>query len=93
MKKYNVRNFVLSSSATVYGSAKEMPIKEEFELSATNPYGSTKLMMEEDMLRDIAKAEPNFNIALLRYFNPVGAHESGLIGESPNGIQIILCLI
>lgn len=85
MKKYNVRNFVFSSSATVYGSAKEMPIKEEFELSSTNPYGSTKLMIE-DMLRDISKAESNFNIALLRYFNPVGAHESGLIGEDPNGI-------
>ena len=85
MKKYNVKNFVFSSSATVYGDPHTCPITEDFPLSTTNPYGSTKLMIE-DMLRDIAKADPSFNIAILRYFNPVGAHESGLIGEEPNGI-------
>lgn len=85
MKKYNVKNFVFSSSATVYGDPHTCPITEDFPLSTTNPYGSTKLMIE-DILRDIAKADPSFNIAILRYFNPVGAHESGLIGEEPNGI-------
>lgn len=85
MKKYNVKNFVFSSSATVYGDPHTCPITEDFPLSTTNPYGSTKLMIE-DMLRDIAKADPRFNIAILRYFNPVGAHESGFIGEEPNGI-------
>lgn len=85
MKKYGCRNFVFSSSATVYGDAKVVPITEESPLSTTNPYGSTKLMIE-DMLRDIAKAEPQLNIAILRYFNPVGAHKSGTIGEDPNGI-------
>lgn len=85
MKKYRCRNFVFSSSATVYGDAKIVPITEDSPLSTTNPYGSTKLMIE-DMLRDIAKAEPRLNIAILRYFNPVGAHKSGLIGEDPNGI-------
>ena len=85
MKKYGCRNFVFSSSATVYGDAKVVPITEDSPLSTTNPYGSTKLMIE-DMLRDIAKAEPQLNIAILRYFNPVGAHKSGLIGEDPNGI-------
>ena len=85
MKKYGCRNFVFSSSATVYGDAKVVPITEDSPLSTTNPYGSTKLMIE-DMLRDIAKAEPQFNIAILRYFNPVGAHSSGLIGEDPNDI-------
>lgn len=85
MKKYGCRNFVFSSSATVYGDAKIVPITEDSPLSTTNPYGSTKLMIE-DMLRDIAKAEPQLNIAILRYFNPVGAHESGLIGEEPKGI-------
>ena len=85
MKKYGCRNFVFSSSATVYGDAKIVPITEDSPLSTTNPYGSTKLMIE-DMLRDIAKAEPQLNIAILRYFNPVGAHKSGLIGEDPNGI-------
>ena len=85
MKKYGCRNFVFSSSATVYGDAKVVPITEDSPLSTTNPYGSTKLMIE-DMLRDIAKAEPQFNIAILRYFNPVGAHKSGTIGEDPNGI-------
>ena len=85
MKKYNVKNFVFSSSATVYGDPHTCPITEDFPLSTTNPYGATKLMIE-DMLRDIAKADPSFNIAILRYFNPVGAHSSGLIGEDPNGI-------
>ena len=85
MKKYNVKNFVFSSSATVYGDPHTCPITEDFPLSTTNPYGATKLMIE-DMLRDIAKVDPSFNIAILRYFNPVGAHESGLIGEEPNGI-------
>ena len=85
MKKYNVKNFVFSSSATVYGNPHTCPITEDFPLSTTNPYGATKLMIE-DMLRDIAKADSSFNIAILRYFNPVGAHSSGLIGEEPNGI-------
>ena len=85
MKKYGVKNFVFSSSATVYGDPHTCPITEDFPLSTTNPYGATKLMIE-DMLRDIAKADPSFNIAVLRYFNPVGADESGLIGEEPNGI-------
>ena len=85
MKQYNVKNFVFSSSATVYGEAKTMPILEDFELSATNPYGRSKLIIE-DVLRDLYNADKNFNIAILRYFNPVGAHESGLIGENPNGI-------
>ena len=85
MRKYNVKKFIFSSSATVYGDAKVVPITEESPLSTTNPYGSTKLMIE-DMLRDIAKAEPKLNIAILRYFNPVGAHKSGTIGEDPNGI-------
>ena len=85
MRKYNCKNFVFSSSATVYGDAKVVPITEDSPLSATNPYGRTKLMIE-DMLRDIAKADPTLNIAILRYFNPVGAHKSGTIGEDPNGI-------
>ena len=85
MKKYNVKNLVFSSSATVYGRAKSMPIYEDFELSATNPYGRTKLFIEE-ILKDVYSSDNSFNIALLRYFNPVGAHESGLIGEDPNGI-------
>lgn len=85
MRKYNCKNFVFSSSATVYGDAKVVPITEDSPLSATNPYGKTKLMIE-DMLRDIAKADSTLNIAILRYFNPVGAHKSGTIGEDPNGI-------
>ena len=85
MRKYDCKKIVFSSSATVYGDAKVVPITEDSSLSTTNPYGSTKLMIE-DMLRDIAKAEPQFNIAILRYFNPVGAHKSGIIGEDPNGI-------
>ena len=85
MKKYGVCNLVFSSSATVYGDPHTCPILENFPLSTTNPYGSTKLMIE-DMLRDITKADKELNIAILRYFNPVGAHESGRIGEEPNGI-------
>ncbi|MBO5925861.1 MAG: UDP-glucose 4-epimerase GalE [Clostridia bacterium] len=85
MRANGLNNLVFSSSATVYGTPKSVPITEDFPLSTTNPYGATKLMIE-DMLRDICKADPTFNVALLRYFNPVGAHESGLIGEDPKGI-------
>jgi UDP-glucose 4-epimerase len=85
MKKHNVRNIVFSSTAGVYGEAKIVPITEEFPLSVLNPYSRTKLMIE-DILRDLFIAEPQWNIALLRYFNPVGAHPSGRIGEDPNGI-------
>ncbi len=85
MRKYGCKNIVFSSSATVYGKPKSVPIKEDFELSATNPYGRTKLFIEE-ILRDVYKADPSMNIALLRYFNPIGAHKSVLIGEDPNGI-------
>ncbi|WP_343347389.1 UDP-glucose 4-epimerase GalE [Terrisporobacter petrolearius] len=85
MKKHGVNKFVFSSSATVYGDPHTCPITEDFPLSTTNPYGATKLMIE-DMLRDISKADPNLHVSILRYFNPVGAHESGLIGEDPNGI-------
>ena len=85
MAKFGVKTLVFSSSATVYGDPASVPIREDFPLSATNPYGRSKLMIEE-MLRDLALAEPGWRIALLRYFNPVGAHESGLIGEDPNGI-------
>lgn len=85
MKKYGVRNLVFSSSATVYGNPVSMPITEEFPLSATNPYGKTKLMLE-DILKDLHYADSSWNIAVLRYFNPIGAHKSGIIGEDPNGI-------
>ena len=85
MKEFNVKNFVFSSSATVYGRAETMPIYEDFPVSATNPYGRTKLFLEE-ILKDAEVADPSLNIAILRYFNPIGAHESGLIGEDPNGI-------
>ena len=85
MKKHDVKNFVFSSSATVYGDPERCPIEENFPLSVTNPYGRTKLMIEE-MLRDISKVDDKMNIAILRYFNPVGAHKSGKIGEDPNGI-------
>lgn len=85
MQKYAVNNLVFSSSATVYGDPHTVPITEEFPLSATNPYGRTKLMIEE-ILRDLHKADPTWNIAILRYFNPIGAHPSGRIGEDPNGI-------
>lgn len=85
MKKHNVKNLVFSSSATVYGMPERVPISEDFPLSATNPYGRTKLMIEE-ILRDLYVADHDWSIALLRYFNPIGAHESGRIGEDPNGI-------
>jgi UDP-glucose 4-epimerase len=80
-----VRNIVFSSSATVYGDPDRVPIKEDFPLSATNPYGRSKLFIEE-ILRDLQASNPAWNVALLRYFNPVGAHPSGRIGEDPNGI-------
>ena len=85
MRKSGVKNLVFSSSATVYGKAKSMPIYEDFPTSATNPYGRTKLFIEE-ILKDVSIADPSLNIAILRYFNPVGAHESGLLGENPRGI-------
>ncbi len=90
MRKYNVKNLVFSSSATVYGLPKSVPIKEDFPLSTSNPYGSTKLFIEY-ILKDLFNADKSFNIAILRYFNPVGAHESGLIGEDPKGIPNNLC--
>lgn len=85
MKENNCKKFVFSSSATVYGKPKTLPIKEDFPLSTTNPYGSTKLIIE-GILRDIYKSDNTWSIALLRYFNPIGAHKSGLIGENPNDI-------
>ncbi len=85
MVEAEVKTIVFSSSATVYGDSPQMPIREEFPLSASNPYGRTKLMIEE-ILRDLAKSASGWEVALLRYFNPVGAHASGLIGEDPNGI-------
>lgn len=85
MNKYNIKNIVFSSSATVYGDPHTVPITEDFPLAATNPYGWTKLMMEQ-ILRDLYVADNSWSIAILRYFNPVGAHPSGLIGENPNGI-------
>ncbi len=85
MKHFNVKNFVFSSSATVYGRAKSMPIYEDFEIGATNPYGQTKLFIEQ-ILKDLYLSDNSYNIAILRYFNPIGAHDSGLIGEDPNGI-------
>ena len=85
MKKYNVKRLVFSSSATVYGSPKSVPIREDFPLSTTNPYGSTKLMIER-ILEDVHVSDAEWSIALLRYFNPIGAHASGLLGEDPNGI-------
>ena len=85
MTAANVNTIVFSSSATVYGDPHTVPIKEDFPLSTTNPYGASKLMIE-NILRDVHVANPHWRIALLRYFNPAGAHESGLIGEDPNGI-------
>ena len=85
MQRAGVRNFVFSSSATVYGDPHTVPIQEDFPLSASNPYGQTKLMIET-ILRDACRANPQLNVALLRYFNPVGAHPSGRMGEDPNGI-------
>ena len=90
MRRHNVKNLVFSSSATVYGLPKTVPIKEDFPLSTSNPYGSTKLFIEY-MLKDLYKSDNSFNIAILRYFNPVGAHESGTIGEDPKGIPNNLC--
>ncbi|MCR5146665.1 MAG: UDP-glucose 4-epimerase GalE [Clostridia bacterium] len=85
MKNHNCKKIVFSSSATVYGNPKTVPIKEDFPLSTTNPYGSTKLMIEQ-ILTDLYVSDNGWSIILLRYFNPIGAHESGLIGENPNGI-------
>jgi len=85
MRDSGVRNIVFSSSATVYGDPASVPIREHFPLSATNPYGRSKLFIEE-ILRDLNVADPAWNVVLLRYFNPVGAHPSGRIGEDPNGI-------
>lgn len=85
MAAHAVRNLVFSSSATVYGDPRSVPITEDFPLSATNPYGRTKLMIEE-ILADLHTSDPAWRVALLRYFNPVGAHPSGRIGEDPNGI-------
>lgn len=86
LRKYNCKNLIFSSSATVYGNPHTVPIKEDFPLGpTTNPYGTTKLMIE-NILRDIYISDHEWNIVLLRYFNPIGAHESGLLGEDPNGI-------
>lgn len=85
MKNNGVRNLVFSSSATVYGSPKSLPIREDFPLSTTNPYGTTKLMIER-ILADVCVADPDFSVVILRYFNPIGAHSSGLLGENPKGI-------
>ena len=85
MKEANCHNFVFSSSATVYGTPKELPIKEDFPLSTTNPYGTTKLMIEQ-ILQDVSYADKDLSIIVLRYFNPIGAHKTGLLGEKPNGI-------
>lgn len=84
MERAGVRRLVFSSSATVYGDPAQVPIQETAPLQATNPYGRTKWMCEE-ILRDLQRADPRWHVAILRYFNPVGAHESGLIGEAPNG--------
>lgn len=85
MEKFNVKKIIFSSSATVYGSPERLPLDEDCRLSTTNPYGATKLMME-NIMQDVYKADNEWNIILLRYFNPVGSHESGLIGEDPKGI-------
>lgn len=86
MKKHNVKKFIFSSSATVYGNPEKVPITEESKTGGTtNPYGTTKLFIEQ-ILKDLYKSDNSWDIAILRYFNPVGSHESGLIGEEPNGI-------
>ncbi|HPI27460.1 MAG TPA: UDP-glucose 4-epimerase GalE [Candidatus Marinimicrobia bacterium] len=85
MIKYDVKNIVFSSSATVYGNPTSVPITEDFPIKPANPYGNTKYIIET-ILKDIQIANPDWNVIILRYFNPVGAHESGLIGEDPNGI-------
>lgn len=90
MKEFDCKNLIFSSSATVYGFQSVMPINEDASLSATNPYGRTKLFIEY-ILKDLCLSDKSWNIAMLRYFNPVGAHSSGLIGEDPNGIPNNLC--
>ena len=85
MAAHGVKKLVFSSSATVYGMNNPVPFREDYPTSATNPYGYTKVMIEQ-MLRDLAVADPDWSIVMLRYFNPLGAHESGLIGEDPKGI-------
>jgi len=85
MAEFNVKKIVFSSSATVYGGPHTEPITEDYPLKVANPYGRTKLMIE-DILRDMYSADPSWRISILRYFNPIGAHESGLMGENPNGI-------
>lgn len=85
MQVHNIRKLVFSSSATVYGSPEQMPIREDFPIAPLNPYGHSKAMIEQ-ILRDLYISNPTWQITLLRYFNPVGAHPSGLIGEDPNGI-------
>lgn len=85
MNEFNCKNLVFSSSATVYGIPDKLPLKEDYPLSAINPYGQTKLMIEQ-ILKDLYNSDKTWNIVILRYFNPIGAHESGLIGEEPNGI-------
>ena len=86
MRHHDCHNFVFSSSATVYGDPASVPITEDFPVGATtNPYGTTKAFTER-ILQDVCHADPSLNVALLRYFNPIGAHKSGLIGEDPNGI-------
>ena len=86
MRRHGVKNFVFSSSATVYGDPATVPIREDFPTGGTtNPFGTTKLFLER-ILTDLCAADPTMNVALLRYFNPIGAHESGLIGEDPNDI-------
>lgn len=85
LAKYNAKRIVFSSSATVYGAPKSVPISEDFPLSATNPYGETKLMIEH-ILRDLCVSDPEWSVSVLRYFNPIGAHKSGMIGENPRGI-------
>ena len=85
LAKYNAKRIVFSSSATVYGNPASVPITEDFPLSTTNPYGETKLMIER-ILKDLHAADPEWSVSVLRYFNPIGAHQSGLIGEDPQGI-------
>ena len=85
MRRHGVKKLVFSSSATVYGKPRTVPVMEDFPISATNPYGRTKLFIEQ-ILEDVYRSDPSWSIILLRYFNPIGAHPSGLIGECPGGI-------
>ena len=85
MRNRGIKNFVFSSSATVYGDPAKVPVREDFPLFATNPYGATKVFIER-ILHDACAADPELNVAVLRYFNPIGAHKSGLLGEDPNGV-------